>query len=196
LGDSFSSSNKLESPKGCALPCLKTREIMTELQIARGATKWLRSFGLAAVGLLLAGVMAITSFLSAQSAADGSDSEIDYAVSLSATSSATLLGATYSSLPQPTGANPYSVQLWVNPGPVVSSTQVSDRVLINMEHKFAIIAQNGVWKYYTGNGTAWAGGLTNTNIPVRQGQWVHVGLVLTSMGSWSTLEAAVRTPVF
>jgi hypothetical protein len=52
---------------------------MTELQLATGATKWLRSFGLAVVGLLLAGVMAISSFVSAQSAADGSDSEIDYA---------------------------------------------------------------------------------------------------------------------
>jgi uncharacterized membrane protein YjgN (DUF898 family) len=58
---------------------------MTELQLATGATKWLRSFGLAVVGLLLAGVMAISSFLSAQSAADGSNSEIDYALQVNQT---------------------------------------------------------------------------------------------------------------
>jgi hypothetical protein len=154
---------------------------MTELQLARGATKWLRSFGLAVVGLLLAGVMAITSFLSAQSAADGSDSEIDYAVTLSATSSATLLGTTYSSLPQPTNTNPYSVQLWVSPGSAAANNAgTNDRALISMEHKFAIVSRGNRWQYYTGDGNSWAGGLTDTGITIRQGEWTHIGLVMTA----------------
>jgi hypothetical protein len=171
---------KLEGPKGCALPFLKTREIMTELQLTRGATKWLRSFGLAVIGLLLAGVMAISSLLSAQSSATGADSEIDFAATLSATSSANLLGATYSTLPQPTGTNVYSVQAWVNPGSAAATSGSTDRPLINMEHKFAIISRNGKWQYYTGDGNSWAGGLTDTGIAVRQGQWVHVGLAMTA----------------
>ena len=153
---------------------------MTELQLTRGATKWLRSFGLAVVGLLLAGVMAISSLLSAQSSATGADSEIDFAATLSATSSANLLGATYSTLPQPTGTNVYSVQAWVNPGSAAATSGSTDRPLINMEHKFAIISRNGKWQYYTGDGSSWAGGLTDTGIAVRQGQWVHVGLAMTA----------------
>jgi hypothetical protein len=152
---------------------------MTELQLARGATKWLRSFGLAAVGLLLAGVMAITSFLSAQSAADGSDSEVDYAATLSSTGNQ--LGATYSSLPQPTYTNPYSVQLWVNPGSLAANNPTgNDRVLINMEHKFVIMSRANTWQYYIGNGSSWASGLIDTGVTVRQGQWTHIGLVLTA----------------
>ncbi len=152
---------------------------MTELQLARGATKWLRSFGLAVVGLLLTGVMAITSFLSAQSAADGSDSEIDYAATLSSTGNQ--LGATYSSLPQPTYTNPYSVQLWVNPGSLAANNPTgNDRVLINMEHKFVIMSRANTWQYYIGNGSSWASGLIDTGVTVRQGQWTHIGLVLTA----------------
>ena len=154
---------------------------MTELQLARGATKWLRSFGLAVVGLLLAGVMAITSFLSAQSAADGSDSEIDFAAALSATSSTTLLGATYANVPQPTNFDPYSIQLWVNPGPVAGNNSTTvDRALINLEHKFAIVSRANTWQYYTGNGTSWYSGPTDTGIPIRAGQWTHIGLVMTA----------------
>ena len=153
---------------------------MTELKLARGATIWLRRLGLSFVALIAAATLTLASINAANSNADGSLSEIDYAATLSSTSSANLLGATYSSLPQVTGTNAYSVQLWVNPGTAAASTGGTERVLINMEKKFVITSINGNWHYLVGDGNTWVGWYTNSGVKVRQGQWTHVGLVFTA----------------
>jgi hypothetical protein len=62
---------------------------MTELKLVRGAAGWLRKLGAASVALLVSFALALTSFLNAESSSIGADSEIDYAASLSATSTAT-----------------------------------------------------------------------------------------------------------
>ena len=50
---------------------------MTELQLTRGATLWLRRLGLSFVALIAATTLTLVSINIANSAADGSDSEID-----------------------------------------------------------------------------------------------------------------------
>ena len=91
---------------------------MTELQLTRGATKWLRTLGLAVIGLILALVISVTSFLNAQSAIDGSDSEIDYSFSLTS-------NVAYSNDQTLRPASQFTFEAWTRPG---SMSGTGDRV--------------------------------------------------------------------
>ncbi len=156
---------------------------MTELQLARGATKWLRSLGLAVIGLLVAAVVSVTSFLSAQSSADGSASEIDYALSVNQTNYAS--GGNTVAL----GAN-VSWEAWINP---TSGGSGQHWTFLSKEGSFAFSILNGVLHWHAGTGSAWAGSWTSTGVPVQTGRWSHFGASISGNllsiyldGHWQT----------
>ena len=113
----------------------------------RKKAKVLTGFGsLALVGSFVAG-----SLLASGTTQLGVDSTIDYTANLSATSNTTILSPTsLDSRLAPTGTNSFSLQMWVNPGSATANA--SERILVNMEHKYAILVSSGRWQYWVGNG--------------------------------------------
>jgi hypothetical protein len=140
---------------------------MTELQLARGATKWLRTLGLAVIGLILALVISVTSFLNAQSAIDGSDSEIDYSFSLTS-------NVAYSNDQTLRPASQFTFEAWTRPG---SMSGTGDRVFARRHYDYAIVSVNGKWSYYFGTASGWSA-RQDTNIAVQPNVWTHVALVM------------------
>ena len=153
---------------------------MTELQLTRGATKWLRSLGLAAIALLVAAAVSVTSFLSAQSSADGSTSEIDYALQVNS--------ANYAS-----GANSIALgsqvawEAWINP----TSYNSNYGAFLGKEASFIFAIRGGTLWCHAANGSAWVGTWMDSGIPIEMNRWTHFG---ASMNGSSDLDLVGCNP--
>jgi uncharacterized repeat protein (TIGR02543 family) len=125
----------------------------------------------------------------------GSDSLIDYTANFSATDTSRIVGRSDSTtVTVPTGTDPYSVQLWVNPGAQSASASSSNRVLINLEKKFVILSDQGRWFYLRGDGNAWVNGGAgvDTGVAVLSNRWTHISLVFTSSNTLFYVDGQLR----
>lgn len=130
------------------------------------ATKRLRGFGLAVIAVLTTAGLALVGFSGAQSAADGSDSKIDFAASISSNS----LGSSDVNL---RAGSQFTFQAWVRPNSMAATT---DHVMAVRHYDFAVVVHANTWRYYFGNNSQWST-QQNTGVAVRAGEWVHVALV-------------------
>ncbi|BDQ00819.1 LamG-like jellyroll fold domain-containing protein [Aquiluna sp. KACHI24] len=163
---------------------------MRELKLVRSATGWLRKLGLALGAVLASACLTLLALSGAKANQDlGWNSDVDFAANLSGTSNGTILGlSSAGNILQPTGTNPYSVQLWVNPG--AGAQTAVEQILVNMEHKFAIQNVSGTWRYWVGTGTAWDVQV-NTGVAVLPNRWTHVSLVMTATNTLFYVDGAL-----
>ena len=136
-----------------------------------------------ALGLALVSVSTFAALQVNATTQLGSDSRIDYTANLSATDVNRSIGRySTTTVAVPTGFNTFTMQMWVNPGPVAGAANSSSRVLFNMENKFAIGSDQGKWVYWRGNGSSWhnSGVAVVTGVRVLDNRWTHISLVFTA----------------
>ena len=145
------------------------------------------------VGVVIALASSLVALQVNASAPDGSDSEIDFALS---TYSA---GFTSLNVNPPTGSgyaagsatglapkganNAHSIQFWTKPSAI--SVASTTRFAFNLEFKFGIYPSSGNWVYSLGNGFGWSpGGKTNVDTGVTvTNQWTHIAMIADGLGS-------------
>jgi hypothetical protein len=136
-----------------------------------------------ALGLALVSVSTFAALQVNATTQLGSDSLIDYTANLTATDLNRPVGRnTSTTVAVPTSTNDYSMQMWVNPGTSAASASSSDRILINMEKKYAVMSHQGRWQYLRGDGSNWygSGARVDTGVSVIANRWTHISLVFTS----------------
>ena len=76
----------------------------------------------------------------------------------------------------PTDLNNYSIQLWVKPSAASAAQGNPDnKIVVNLNNKFAISLRNGNWEYFIGNGSGWSH--SNVDSGVRASTaWTHLQL--------------------
>jgi hypothetical protein len=136
---------------------------LTELQLARSATRWMRRFGLAFVALVATTAFILGNLLAAQSTNDGADSEVDYALKFTG---AGINGSGYL-IPQ---QQEFSLEFWVKP-----ETSQTDGILSQ--------GSNGTNRYYlqwNSNGSVQVYSyLSSVSTPagsVPRDSWTHVAI--------------------
>jgi hypothetical protein len=145
------------------------------------------------VGVVIALASSFVALQVNASAADGSDSEIDFALSTYSAGFTTVgvnpaTGSGYASGSAtglaPKGANNgHSIQFWTKPSPL-SVPSGGTRYVFNLEFKFGIYPSSGTWKYSLGNGSGWISGKTNVDTGVTvTNQWTHIAMIADGLGS-------------
>jgi hypothetical protein len=160
---------------------------MTELNLARNATRWLRTLGLAVLGFLISVAVAVGVFSPAQSSNLGADSEIDNygvfdGISSRATFATRVIPAT----------NTVTLEAWVKPelvGAVMNRTivaQAQDGGGADAGRLVLAVTERSDGKYYIHLAQSTVQGSTS---PID----AYVGLDLVQPGVWSHVAAAINS---
>ena len=139
---------------------------MTELKLARGAAMWLRRLGLSLVALIAAAGLALVGFLSANSNADGSVSEIDNYILLNGSSQC---AASPDRSQFDLTAN-FTFESWIFP---TTATTAVEAMIVNKEGSYELAIRSGTFQYAI-MGTVNVWDWRDTGVRATPDQWQHL----------------------